>query len=186
MKVLTSRVSLSAVHDQARIAAHHAALVRDPHRRDPFAQLVDALREPSAPETVLTLDADRAHVVVALLQHLDQLADLLGRILQVRVERDHVLAARIGEARHHRRMLAEVGVEQNHAGLMRAALELPAQHRGRAVLAAVVDEHALVGEPELVERGIEPLEQGVEHLLLVVDGDDDAEFGRDWPWQIAQ
>ena len=58
------------------------------------------------------------------------------------------------------------------------ALKLLAQQRRRPVLAAVVDEHALVGDAERVERRIQAREQGGQHLLLVVDGDDDAEFGR--------
>ena len=174
MKVLTSRVSLSACHDEARIAAHHAALVGDAYRRDPFAQLVDSLREPFAPPAILALAADGAHVVVALVEHGDQLADFLGGILQVGIQGDHVVAARIRQSRHDRRMLAEIRVKQHHARLFGPALELLAQQRRRAILAAVVDEHALVGDRQCIESGVQPLEQGRQHLLFVVDRNDDA------------
>ena len=163
-----------------------AALIRDAHRSDSLANFVHAFRQQAPPQKILALLPDGADVVIALIEHVHELADLLRRVLQVRIQRHHVIAARVRQTGHHRGMLPEVGMEQHHPGLVRAALKLQAQHRRRPVLAAVVDEHALVGDPELVERGIEPLEQGVEHLFLVVNGDDDAQFGRTDHGLIAQ
>src|ERR1700677_1698751 len=75
-------------------------------------------------------------------------------------------------------MLAEVGMKQHHARFMRACLELLAQQRDRLVLAAIVDVHDLVRDPQRIERWIEASEQGRQHRLLVVDRNHDAEFGR--------
>ena len=76
------------------------------------------------PQRVLALLADGADVVVALIEHADQLADLLRRILQIRIQGDHVLAARVGESRHDGRVLAEVRMKQHHARLLRAQLRI--------------------------------------------------------------
>ena len=56
-------------------------------------------------------------------------------------------------------------------------LKLLAQQRHRAVPAAVIDEHALIGNAERVEGGVEPRKQRRQDLLLVVDRNDDAQFG---------
>ena len=130
-----------------------------------------------APPAVLALRADAADVVVAFVHLGQQLADIFRRVLQVGVQGDDALAAAVLEAGHDRHVLAEVAVEQHHARDVRAFLELLAQDRGGAVAAAVVDEHDLVRDAEFVERGIEPVEQGLQALFFVVDGDDDGEFG---------
>ena len=95
-------------HDRTGIAAHHAALVGDAHRGNPFANFVDGLGKSAPPQRILALLADRAHIVVALIEHADQFADLFRRILQIRIQGDHVVAARVGQTRHHRRMLAKI------------------------------------------------------------------------------
>ena len=79
--------------------------------------------------------------------------------MQVGIEGDNRLAADFAEAGHDRHVLAEVAVEQNHARDVGPALELFAQHRSGAVVAAVVDEDDFVAALERVERGIETLKQ---------------------------
>ncbi len=116
-------------------------------------------------------------VVVALIELVDQFADLLRRILQVGIQGDHELAARIGQARHHGRVLAEVGVEHHHPRLLRAQQELLPQQRDRTILAAVIDEHDFEGDLQRIEGRIQPREQGRQHGLFVVNRNHDAELG---------
>ncbi len=61
---------------------------------------------------------------------------------------------------------------------IRTTLELPAQHRRGAVVAAVVDEYHLVRPLELIQRRIEPRKEALEARFLVVDGNDDRERRR--------
>src|SRR5260221_11827659 len=97
--------------------------------------------------------------------------------------------------RHDRHVLAEVAVEEDDARHLGAALVLLAQQRRRAVEAAIVHEHDLVGARERVERRIEAREEGREDGLLVVDRDDDRELrpghrgacspGPSWSWRSS-
>ncbi len=136
------------------------------------------LRRPAAPDDVLALLADRAHVVVAGVKLRQHACDFLRRILQVRIERDHVAAAGVREAGQDRPVLAEIRGEQNHARDLRAALELLAQYRHRTIAAAVVDEDDLVAAAQRIERRIQAREQRREHFLLVVDRNDQRDVGR--------
>jgi len=116
---------------------------------------------------------------VAFAHFVDDLGDLLGGILQVGVESDDDLPARVFEAGHDRHVLAGIGGEQNGAGDVRAPLVLFAEQRRRAITAAVVDEHYLVRRFELVEGRVEAGEQGRQAVLFVIDGDDDGDFRGD-------
>src|SRR3989338_1666845 len=80
------------------------------------------------------------------------------------------------EACHDRHVLAEISVEQDYPRHIGALLKLFAQYRGGTVAAAVVDEHDLIADAESVERRIEPVEQGLQAMLLVIDGDDDGKL----------
>ncbi len=66
-----------------------------------------ARRQPTV-GTILPLLAPSTDNVVAGVDRLDQPWNILGRILQVGVERDHNIAAAIAKPRQNRRMLAEV------------------------------------------------------------------------------
>ena len=126
--------------------------------------------------SVLAADADGADVVGARIHGGHQPRDLLGRVLQVGIERDHVRAARLREGGEDRQVLAGIACQHHHAGDVRAALELLAQLGDRAVGAAVVDEHHLVAAAERIQRRIQPLEQLRQALLLVVYRNDDRDF----------
>src|SRR3989338_4657141 len=80
------------------------------------------------------------------------------------------------EARHDRHVLAEVAVEQDYPRHIGALLKLFAQYRGGTVTAAVVDEYDLVADAELIQRRIQAIEQGLQAMLLVIDGDDDGKL----------
>src|SRR5450631_2029639 len=73
-------------------------------------------------------------------------------------------------------MLPEVRVKQDDTRVLRTLLKLLPQHRYGPVPAAVVDENALIGNAERIERRIQPREQGRQHLFFVIDRDDDAEL----------
>ena len=127
--------------------------------------------------------AHAADVVVPGVHRGQQAADLLGRILQVGIERHDALAAHALEAGDDRRVLAVVGVEQHDARDVRPREELVLQQRRGAVAAAVVDEHHFVRDPQRVEGRIEAREERGQAGLLVVDRDDDGQLRRghrDW------
>ena len=133
------------LHHVAAVGAHHRALVGHRDAGEPLAQPVHGPRGPAPPGDVLAVAADRADVVVAVVHRVQQQADLLGRVLQVGIERDDASPRHMLEARQDRPVLAEVAVEEDHARDVGPALELRRQQRGRAVAAAVVDEDDLVG-----------------------------------------
>ena len=139
------------------------------------AQPVHAAAGPAPPGRVAARTPDRADVVMARIHRGEQVHDVLRRVLQVGVERHDALAAAVFEAREDRPMLAEVAVEQDHARHVRAALELLGEQLGRAITAAVVDEHDLVVQPQRVECRVQAREQRGQAGLLVVDRDDDAQ-----------
>jgi hypothetical protein len=87
------------VDDRAVVGAQHASLVRHADVGDALAEVVHRLRGHAPPRRVLAQAPDRAHVVVALVHLREELRDLLGRVLQVGVERHDALAARVLEAR---------------------------------------------------------------------------------------
>ena len=145
--------AVDGVDDGPRVGAQHAALVGHHDVGDALAHAVHGPRRPAAPRSVLALAADRAHVVVALVHLREQCRDLLGRILQVGVERHDALAAHMLEAGDDGHVLAEVAVEEDHARHVGALLELLAQHRRRLVDAAVVHEDHFVGRPRRSSAG---------------------------------
>src|SRR4029077_1463768 len=89
----------------ALIAAQHAALVGDLDRGGAFAQAIEEARGRLAPQHILAADADRADIVGASVHRGDDARNFLRRILQVRVEGDHVAAARLLEGGEDRQVL---------------------------------------------------------------------------------
>ncbi len=164
---------IDGVDDVAAVSAQHAALVGHVDVGDAPAHGVHRAGTEAPQRVVVPLEPHAADVVVALVHLGEQLADLLRRILQVRVQRDDALAAAALEARHDRHVLAEIAVQQDHAGDLRAPRELLAQQSRRAVAAAVVDEDHLVADAETVERRIQASEERRQPGFLVVHGNDD-------------
>src|ERR1700683_1495269 len=111
--------------------------------------------------------ANGTDIVGARVHGGDQARNLLGWILQIRIEGDHVATARLLEGGQDRHMLAGIARQHHHARDIRSALELFAQLRDRAVAAAVIDEYDLVTSAERLERRVEPLEQEREAPLSV-------------------
>ena len=71
-------------------------------------------------------------------------------------------------------MLAEVALQYDDARLRGTHGVLCPQHGHRAIAAAIVDEHAFVGNIKRVQRGIEPREERRQRGLLIEHGDNDA------------
>ena len=159
-------------HDAAVVAAEHAAEVRERDAREPPHHRVRQPRGVAPEEGVLPAFADRVDQVVPLAERRDDLRDFLGRVLQVRVERDDPLSARGLEAGHDRGVLAEVPREGEHAQL-RVDLPLLAEQLQRPVGRAVVHRHDLVRFADPVEHGEQPREERLDVRRLVEHRDHD-------------
>ena len=101
---------IDRIDDVAAVGAQHAALVGHVDARDAAAHRVHRARADAPERIVVPLAAHAADVVAALVHLREQLGDLLGRVLQVGVQRHDALAAHALEARHDRHVLAEVAV----------------------------------------------------------------------------
>ena len=86
------------------------------------------------------------------------LLDDLGRVLQVGVDRHHVVAARPGQARGDRRLVTGVGAQADDAELGPVVADALHHDRG-GVGAAVVDGDDLVGGVQPVEHRSQPLHE---------------------------
>jgi hypothetical protein len=71
-------------------------------------------------------------------------------------------------------MLAEIALQDDHAGVPGPRRVLSPQQGHGTVTAAIVDEYALVRQSEAVEDGVQAREEGREPGLLVIHGDYDA------------
>jgi hypothetical protein len=100
----------------------------------------------------------------------------LGRVLEVRVHRDHGFAARGREAREQRVLVAEVA-RQAHAADTGIALAQAHDRVPRAVRAAVVHDHELPVNAELLELAEQARVENVEIAFLVVRWYDDRNHG---------
>jgi len=122
------------------------------------------------------LTATRRHLDGVVLERGDELADVVGIVLEVAVHGHDDAGARVQHARRHRRVLAEVALEQ-HDAKARIARVRGAQQRARAVGRAVVDEHDLPRTTPRGEGAREALHQLVDVAGLVEDRHDDAHIG---------
>ncbi len=168
---------VDGVDDVAVVAPEHAALIRDPDLSRALANPIHHPRSRFAPHHIMPIDPDGADVVGAGIHRFDELDDLLGWILQIRIQGDHVLTARVLEASQNRHVLSGVARQHDDAGHLRPLLELLPQNPHRTIVTAVVDEDELIGPLQPVERRIEPREQLREPALLVVHRNDDGNAG---------
>ena len=93
-------------------------------------------------------------------------------MLQVAVHRDHGLAPSDVEPGRQRDLVAEVARQPDDLDAWVAGMQLDGQTVG-AVAAAVVDEDDLPGPVQGVEHRRQLLDESRQHLLLVVQRDDD-------------
>ena len=104
----------------------------------------------------------------------EHLADDLGRVLEVGVDGDDVVAPGPGQAGRDRRLVAGVGAQPHHAHL-RPLPAQPLEQHGRRVVGAVVDAEHLVADPPALRHRPQPVDEQRQDLLLVVHRDDHGE-----------
>ena len=149
------------------------------------ARFAEALEEAVEEARGVALQAGLAGTVrslavdhhVAFAPALDEFLDHLGRMLEVGIHDDDGAPPRMVEARGDRDLLAEIARERDRADA-RIGRGLAADALQRIVAAAVVDEHDLpVGGDPVEDREDAPAQQ-IDVAALVMDGDDEADFGR--------
>jgi len=155
------------------IRAQHAALVGHFNVGRVLADIVDEPRRGGAEKGILAVEPVAADVVVPGIDLRQQLRNLLGRILQVGIERDDHLAPHALERRHDRHVLPVVRVEIDHPRDLRPRGVLGPQQLERTVGTAIVGEHHLVAPAERIEHRVKPREKHRQVELLVVNGNDD-------------
>jgi hypothetical protein len=131
-------------------------------------------RRDVAEEPVLALERLAVDDVDVLRQRVEQARDLLGRVLEVVVERDDDGKPCGADAGKGGVVLPVVAGELEATHAVVGLGERP-DPRPAAVGAAVVDEEQLVLDAG--ERQVDALGQLVERLLAVEDGDDDGDAG---------
>ena len=187
-------VEPQAAHDLGAVRLQAAVHVVEVDAGDPAGDRVEELRRDPAAQRVASLRLPAGDQVEALVELGEQLRDLGGVVLEVAVDRDDHLALRLGEACGERRRLAEVPAQADDDDVAGSGVQ-PGQRRVRPVRGAVVDEHGLPGLAERLERRVELVVQQRDAPLLVVDGNDDRDHGREPtraglrtsspPWSLA-
>ncbi len=124
---------------------------------------------------VLAAHAEGVDEVIALGEERHHLGDLLRGVLQVGVEGDEPIAARVGQAGGDRRMLAEVARELHQHQLRMERLLGPHQARS-AIARAVVDADHLPAHGQRPAYREEAAEERRYVALLVVHRDDHREL----------
>ncbi len=113
---------------------------------------------------------------VALAPLLHEGRDHLGRVLEIRIHDDDRVAPHMVEAGRDGDLLAEIAAERHRAD-PRVREALLANERQGIVAAPVVDENDLPDRGDAVEHRHEPLAERLDVAALVMDRNDDAEFG---------
>ena len=151
-------------------------MVVEPGAGDPRDHPVRERRGQPAPQQGIAAPAaPAAHDVVAPLLHdREQPRDVAGIVLLVAVHGHHRPPSREAEAGADRRRLPEVAPELDDADARVATVPRQRPLAGR-VPAAVVDEDDLGRLGHGVEHPEQLLDHGVDVLLLVVEGDHDAQ-----------
>ena len=131
------------IDDVPAVRAQHASVIVHRHADDQRGHPVLQARSEFPVRLVMTFLAPSADDVVAFVDRGDQPRNFLRRILQVGVERDDDLAARLLEAREDRRMLSEVARQLDHPHAPLFARRDFAQYAERIVARSVVDKNRL-------------------------------------------
>ncbi len=165
--------AVDRVDDGAVIATQHAPLIGDFHLSRAFPYSVHHAGRRLAPHDIVTVHAHGADVIRAGIHRLDQLDDLLWRILKIGIQSNHVVAARVLEAGEDRHVLAGVARQNHDPRHLGALRELLPEDGDGAVVAAVIDKDHLIGPLQAIERRIQTIEELLQTALLVVDRNDD-------------
>ncbi len=165
------------IHDLAVHQAEIAAVQGNIQVADGPHQPIESCVGQAFEQPFLAFGADRVDDVVALPPEVDELAEHLGRILQVAVHDDDAPSARVLDASADRRLVAEIAAEVQDDNIRVARLDGVEQGR-RAVAAAVIDEHQLIGDVRRPQRERETAVDLGGVLFLVVERNDHTQLGR--------
>ena len=164
--------AVQVVHDPAAHRAEVAGVERDVDIGEPVEQPVEdevgqPLRDP-----VLAAAADAVRDVPSFFQLCEELGQKLRRVLEIAVEHRDDIAVGVAQPRGDGGLVPEVARERHDAnGLV---LELQGlQDPEGAVSATVIDEDDLGRTVKPRHSGPQPLAQLSDHILLVVQRDDD-------------
>ena len=160
------------VDDMAAIGPQHAAVVTHRFTGGALDQAVDGLRRGFAEEGVLAVLTHGSDHVIALVRFLDQPRDLLRRVLQVGIKGNNQIAGDVAKARHDRRVLAVVAVQQHRHDVAAFGFGRRRQHEGGVIAAAVVDQQDFIFTPKGGAGGIRAANELWQTLLLVIHRDD--------------
>src|SRR5919197_965573 len=130
----------------------------------------------SSPERVAAVGLPARDEVEALLELDQQPRDFGGVVLEVGVDRDDDIAARLAESRRESGRLAEVAAQPDDANVL-VALVQARQCGERSVDGAVVDEDGLPLIAGRVKCSLQLLVQECERALFVVQRNDDRDHG---------
>jgi hypothetical protein len=155
-------------------AAERAHLGRGLRTDDAAERELDDRRGEVPPAIVRGLAWLAVDDVDVVAERLEQTGDLLRRMLQVVVHRDHDLAGRGADAAKQRRVLAVVPHEVDAADPGPLAGEL-ADHFPAPVAAAVVDEQELDPRAARASERFDAVDERRQARLALVDRDDDRE-----------
>ena len=161
-------------------AIHQAEVARVARDVD----LADGLQEPieeriggTLEEMFLSPRPDGIDDLVARIPEPDEVAEQLGRVLQVGVHHHDGPPPRVVDAGRDGRLVAEIAgqVERHDPRVARCQ---GVEQTGRRIAAAVIDEDDLGRDAEVIDRGGDAAVQLGDVLLLVEEGDDDADLGQ--------
>ena len=149
---------------------------RNVHVRDALQDPVEQRVGSAQHGAFLAVFAHAVDDVVAFAPLGEHLQDEFRRILQVGVDDRHDVAARMGQAGGHGRLVAEIPrkPQAGQTGIARAGFR---QQFRRPVAAAVVHEQHVQRNRPLPDQGFDALQQERHHRLLVVAGHDETDFG---------
>ncbi|MPN23187.1 hypothetical protein SDC9_170575 [bioreactor metagenome] len=156
-------------HHCPAVAAEHASVVgHGVASGEAPDHIVDHLGGNSAEEGVLTVFTDGSNHVISLRQLFHQLVDFFRRILEDRIQRDDVFAARLGKPGCDRRMLSEIGGEKNTHDFSGMFFRGIGDHFRGPVRATVIDQKNFIGASDLVAGGNTAVHQFLQVQFFIV------------------
>jgi hypothetical protein len=94
-------------------------------------------------------------------------------VLQVGVQQDEDVAARMIDAGGDGGRLAEIAAQDHHAHMLGVLASQPLENLHAAVLAAIIHEDHFPGMRQGIEGGVQGIEQERQVIHLIKDRDDD-------------
>ena len=155
--------------DVSPIGPKHAAVVvhHDASRR--LDEVVDHPGRYFPERTVLSIHANGPDDITAVVDLIEQIRDLLGRILQVGVKCHDDIAGGVRETADDRVVLPVVPVQEDGLDVVRIGSSRSHQSLGRPVATSVIDENQLPGSVQTTADLLAACDQLVEIIDFVID-----------------